>query len=118
MCLPIWTVAQRLARRLCPHCRHEVEPPALMARQGLERAWAPTGCPECHGTGYRGRIGLYEQFVVDEAVQEAFVNGASASKLREVARGNGFRTLWEIGLSAVAQGKTSPDELVRVAGED
>lgn len=114
----IGTVAQRLARRLCPHCRHEVEPPALMARQGLERAWAPTGCPECHGTGYRGRIGLYEQFVVDEAVQEAFVNGASASKLREVARGNGFRTLWEIGLSAVAQGKTSPEELVRVAGED
>ena len=51
-------------------------------------------------------------------MQEAFVNGASASKLREVARGNGFRTLWEIGLSAVAQGKTSPDELVRVAGED
>ena len=97
----IGTVAQRLARRLCPHCRHEVEPPALMARQGLERAWAPTGCPECHGTGYRGRIGLYEQFVVDEAVQEAFVNGASASKLREVARGNGFRTLWEIGLSTV-----------------
>ena len=46
----IGTVAQRLARRLCPHCRHEVEPPALMARQGLERAWAPTGCPECHGT--------------------------------------------------------------------
>ena len=46
------------------------------------------------------------------------MNGASASKLREVARGNGFRTLWEIGLSAVAQGKTSPEELVRVAGED
>jgi len=61
---------------------------------------------------------VYEQFVVDEAVQEAFVSGAPASKLREVARKNGFKTLWEIGLSAVQSGLTSPDELVRVAGED
>lgn len=114
----IGTVAQRLARRLCPHCRREIEPPAMMAQQGLTRAFEPVGCPECHNTGYRGRVGLYEQFVVDEAVQEAFVGGAPASKLREVARKNGFKTLWEIGLSAVQSGLTSPDELVRVAGEE
>ena len=114
----IGAVAQRLARRLCPHCMREVAPPAAMARQGLKRAFEPVGCSECHNTGYRGRIGLYEQFVVDEAVQEAFVAGATASRLREIAREGGFRTLWEIGLSAVEAGRTSPDELIRVAGEE
>ena len=114
----IGTVAQRLARRLCPHCRREITPPAMMAKQGLTRAFAPVGCSQCHNTGYRGRVGLYEQFVINEAIQEAFVAGAAASKLREIARESGFKTLWEIGLSAVQSGLTSPDELTRVAGED
>ena len=48
----------------------------------------------------------------------AFVAGAAASKLREIARESGFKTLWEIGMSAVQSGLTSPDELARVAGED
>ncbi|MBR4196451.1 MAG: type II/IV secretion system protein [Synergistaceae bacterium] len=114
----IGTVAQRLARRLCPHCRREITPPAMMQKQGLSRAFEPVGCSECHNTGYRGRVGLYEQFVINEAIQEAFVSGAPASKLREIARESGFKTLWEIGLSAVQSGLTSPDELARVAGED
>lgn len=114
----VGTVAQRLARRLCPHCRQEITPPAMMAKQGLTRAFAPVGCDKCHNTGYRGRVGLYEQFVINEAIQEAFVGGAPASKLREIARESGFKTLWEIGLSAVQSGLTSPDELARVAGED
>ena len=109
----IGTVAQRLA-----HCRREINPPAMMAKQGLSRAFEPVGCSECHNTGYRGRVGLYEQFVINEEIQEAFVGGAPASKLREIARKSGFKTLWEIGLSAVQSGLTSPDELARVAGED
>ena len=56
--------------------------------------------------------------MINEAIQEAFVGGAAASKLREIARESGFKTLWEIGLSAVQSGLTSPDELTRVAGED
>ncbi|MDR2137485.1 MAG: Flp pilus assembly complex ATPase component TadA [Synergistaceae bacterium] len=114
----IGTVAQRLARRLCPHCRRPVNPPAMMARQGVETAYEPVGCPQCNNTGYRGRLGLYEQFVVDEEIQEAVSAGATASKLREIARRRGFKTLWEIGLDAVSGGKTSPDELARVAGEE
>ena len=89
-----------------------------MAKQGLQRAFAPVGCDKCHNTGYKGRVGLYEQFVINEAIQEAFVSGAPASKLRDIARESGFKTLWEIGLSAVQSGLTSPDELARVAGED
>ena len=114
----IGTVAQRLARRLCPHCRREIEAPAMMAKQGLTRAFEPVGCSECNNSGYRGRVGLYEQFVINEEIQEAFVGGAPASKLRDIARKSGFKTLWEIGLSAVQSGLTSPDELARVAGEE
>ncbi|MDR1875475.1 MAG: GspE/PulE family protein [Synergistaceae bacterium] len=114
----IGTVAQRLARRLCAHCRRETTVPAVMARQGVKKAWEPAGCPKCHGTGYHGRVGLYEQFVINEEIQEAIAAGAPASKLREIARVQDFRTLWEIGLEAVESGKTSPDELVRVAGEE
>jgi type II secretory ATPase GspE/PulE/Tfp pilus assembly ATPase PilB-like protein len=114
----IGTVAQRLARRLCPHCRREIGVPAVMARQGVKTAYAPAGCPKCNETGYHGRLGLYEQFVINEEIQEAVVAGAPASKLREIARGHGFKTLWEIGLDAVESGKTSPEELVRVAGEE
>jgi type II secretory ATPase GspE/PulE/Tfp pilus assembly ATPase PilB-like protein len=114
----IGTVAQRLARRLCPHCRRPVDPPALMARQGLTMAYEPVGCPQCNNTGYRGRLGLYEQFVLNEEIQEAVSLGAPASKLREIARKRSFRTLWEIGLEAVSTGKTSPEELTRVAGEE
>ncbi|MBQ7192787.1 MAG: type II/IV secretion system protein, partial [Synergistaceae bacterium] len=114
----IGTVAQRLARRLCPHCRREILPPVMMMKQGLTKAFEAVGCQYCHNTGYRGRVGLYEQFVINEAIQEAFVAGAPVSKLREIARESGFKTLWEIGLSAVQSGLTSPDELTRVAGED
>jgi len=114
----IGTVAQRLARRLCPDCRTEIAPPALMARQGVKNAYGPAGCSKCNGTGYHGRLGLYEQFIINEEIQEAMTAGAPASKLREIARKEGFKTLWEIGLDAVNNGKTSPEELVRVAGED
>jgi type II secretory ATPase GspE/PulE/Tfp pilus assembly ATPase PilB-like protein len=114
----IGTVAQRLARRLCPHCRREAAPPAMMARQGLETAYAPVGCSKCNETGYRGRLGLYEQFVIDEEIQEAIAAGVPASKLREIARKRDFKTLWEIGIDAVRSGKTSPEELTRVAGEE
>jgi type II secretory ATPase GspE/PulE/Tfp pilus assembly ATPase PilB-like protein len=114
----IGTVAQRLARRLCTDCRREIDPPPLMTRQGVINAYEPAGCPKCNGTGYRGRLGLYEQFIINEEIQEAIASGAPASKLRETARSRGFKTLWEIGLEAVNSGRTSPDELIRVAGEE
>jgi len=90
----------------------------MMARQGVKKVYEPAGCPKCSDTGYYGRIGLYEQFAINEEIQEAITSGASVSKLREIARKDGFRTLWEIGIDAVKEGKTSPDELIRVAGEE
>ena len=112
------TIAQRLARRLCPHCRKEETAPHLMAKNGVEKVFRPVGCSKCNDTGYRGRLGLYEQFMITEEIRESIAAGEPVSKLREYARKDGFRTLWEIGLQAVATGKTSPEELMRVAGED
>jgi type II secretory ATPase GspE/PulE/Tfp pilus assembly ATPase PilB-like protein len=114
----IGTVAQRLARRLCLNCRREAAPSAMMARQGVKKVYEPAGCPKCGDTGYYGRLGLYEQFTMNEEIQEAIISGAPISKLRDLARKIGFKTLWEIGIDAVIEGKTSPEELIRVAGEE
>jgi len=114
----IGTIAQRLARRLCPHCKREDNAPQIIAKQGVQRVYKAVGCHKCNDTGYRGRLGLYEQFVITEEIREAIAAGEAVSKLREQARENGFKTLWEIGIQAVATGKTSPEELMRVAGEE
>jgi type II secretion system protein E len=113
----IGVVAQRLVRRICPACREETAVPPLLARRGLERAWRGRGCDACRNTGYRGRVGLYEQFVVDGDVQEAIAASRPAGALRALAREKGLRTLWELGFAKVRAGVTTPEELLRVAGE-
>lgn len=114
----VGVVAQRLVRRLCPHCRVEVDSvPSILAKQGVTKAWRPGGCDKCSGTGYRGRVGIYEQLLIDDLVQEAIARNAPSSEIRVLAEKQGFRTLWQIGLGLVARGVTSPEELIRVAGE-
>ncbi len=113
----VGVVAQRLVRRLCPHCRKPVDVPPLLARQGVSRAWGPAGCTKCSGTGYRGRVGIYEQLFVDDGIREAIARNAPPSEMRALAESQGFRTLWSIGLNLVEQGATSSEELIRVAGE-
>ncbi|MBQ9882577.1 MAG: Flp pilus assembly complex ATPase component TadA, partial [Synergistes sp.] len=110
-------VAQRLVRRICPHCRKEVVTPGFLQKNGINRAWRGEGCEFCGGTGYHGRFGLYEQFEVTPDIQEAIARSASAHELKEAARGNGFATLFELGLQAVREGETSPEEMLRVVGE-
>jgi len=115
----IGTVAQRLVRKVCPKCGEKSsDVPAMLARQGVRAVWRGRGCDYCMNTGYRGRVGLYEQFLVTEEIREAIAESKQASALREMARKSGFRTLWEIGLDAVARGLTTPEELARVAGDE
>ena len=89
----IGVVAQRLVRRICPKCRTQVEPPEVVHSHGVETAYRGRGCEYCNGTGYRGRVGLYEQFVVNNDIAEAISSSASLSKLRKLAKQNGLRTL-------------------------
>ena len=79
--------------------------------------WQGRGCEHCRHTGYRGRVGLYEQFVSSESIADAIARGASGAELRDLARAEGLITLWEQGLERVKEGTTTPDELTRVAGD-
>ena len=117
--------AQRLVRRLCPHC---ARPATVLPAIGAEAApWAArvlgdapaqwkeaVGCPQCQNTGYRGRVGIYELVPVDDEMRQAVVAGASHAQLRQMARERGHRLLREDGLLKAWQGVTSVDEVLRV----
>ena len=110
-------VAQRLVRRVCPHCKEKFDTTGVVRKNGVKHAWRGRGCEECGGTGYKGRFGLYEQFDVTPEIQEAIARGAQPHELRELARKGGFSTLLELGLKAVKDGETTPEEMLRVVGE-
>ena len=112
-------VAQRLVRRICPRCKIPTTPPKLLSEKyGLNEAWRGKGCEFCSFTGYKGRIGLFEQFEVTPPASDAIASGESMSKLRDIARDNGMRTLVELGAERVATGDTTPEEMMRVVGEE
>jgi type II secretory ATPase GspE/PulE/Tfp pilus assembly ATPase PilB-like protein len=97
-------LAQRLVRLLCPSC----------ARPGPDGTRVATGCEACRQTGYRGRAGLYELLVPDEAFRRAIVERASLGTLREIARASGTVFLAEAGEAQVRSGLTSRAEVLRV----
>lgn len=110
-------VAQRLVRKICPYCREAVRASGAIRKYGIETAWKGAGCERCGGVGYKGRFGLYEQFNVTPEIQEAIAKEASQQELRTLARKDGFSTLLELGLKAVKDGETTPEEMLRVIGE-
>jgi general secretion pathway protein E len=97
-------LAQRLLRRLCTECR----------QRDADGHWRAVGCPACGMSGYSGRTGIYELLEVDERLRAAIHEREGEQKLRELARGRGFRTLSEDGGRWVATGVTSAEELLRV----
>jgi general secretion pathway protein E len=96
--------AQRLVRKLCPHCK----------RQDGDGRWHPVGCAECSHTGYKGRTGVYELMVVDDALRGLIHNRAAESELFTAARAQGFVPMREDGERLVAEGITSLEEVLRV----
>jgi general secretion pathway protein E len=116
-------LAQRLVRRLCPHCKtaDDIEP-ALLQSSGLARfmpagqtqVYSAQGCAQCSHTGYRGRVAIHELLVLDSAIHKAILEGADATTLHQTARTQGMLTLYEDGLRKVASGITSLDEVLRV----
>lgn len=105
-------LAQRLVRRLCVHCR----------TQGVDAhgqpEWRAVGCPLCANSGYKGRTGIHELFVVDDRVRALIHEGQGEPALREAARVARMRTLREDGMRWVAQGITTREEILRVTGDD
>jgi type IV pilus assembly protein PilB len=117
-------VAQRLVRKLCENCRTLYSPPPdVLQALNITRydlAWPmyhATGCPECRGTGYRGRIGIYEIMNVSSRISRLISQHADENVIRDAALEEGMTTLGEDGLEKVKAGLTSPDELLRVVTE-
>jgi type IV pilus assembly protein PilB len=114
-------VAQRLARLLCAHCkRRVVVPQATLTESGFRvgtdlEAYEPLGCPRCHGSGYRGRLGIYSVMVLSERIKEMVVSLAPEAEIASVAIQEGMLTLRQSGLEKVRAGLTSIEEVARVA---
>lgn len=116
-CLKL-VIAQRLVRRLCPHCRYpQVEilhfPTTIWPEPLIP--WRAAGCEHCFG-GYYGRIGVYELLKITPEIQNALMQNASVIQLADIAQQQGQTTLLQAGLELVAQGITSLEELYRVVG--
>jgi type IV pilus assembly protein PilB len=118
-------LAQRLARKLCAHCcemynpsvdellRNRVSPDVAAASDGMA-FYRKRGCPRCGQTGYKGRIGIFQLFVMSEELESLAVKRANREDIETMAIEQGMRTLWDDGLSKVMSGTTSLEELGRV----
>jgi type IV pilus assembly protein PilB len=118
-------LAQRLARKLCTHCcemytpttdemiKARVSPDVAAAADGVV-FYRKKGCPRCSQTGYKGRVGVYQLLVMSEQLESLAASKSSREELERAAIEEGMRTLWDDGLSKVAAGLTSLEELARV----
>lgn len=129
-------MAQRLVRKLCAACRKE-RPATPEERKTIDLILgglsskefvpqktdmvydaSPEGCPECHGRGYKGRIGIFEAIFMDRAIEEVLRNKPSEREVAEAAKPQGIPTLQQDGIIKVLRGVTSLDELRRVIDID
>ena len=115
-------LAQRLVRRLCRKCREPEEAPAsLRERFGLDRLaggdpiilYHPRGCPECRGTGFRGRRAIAELLVPNRTTDRLIFDGADDTAIERAAIEGGMRPIFDSGLLAVLEGDTTIEEVVR-----
>lgn len=119
-------LAQRLIRKICPDCKQpytptDVELRALnLSTSNLAEARFSKGhgCDRCRGTGYRGRAGIFEIFVVDDEMRHLINEGVPVSKIRQRARDLGMRTLREDGIRKVVSGMTTPEEVISATMSD
>ncbi|HRF02859.1 MAG TPA: ATPase, T2SS/T4P/T4SS family [Pirellulaceae bacterium] len=118
-------MAQRLLRRLCPHCREAYRPD----RDDLPRdfpwekfadgvLYRPRGCRECRNVGYRGRMGVYELLVNNEEIRELAHDRRSSWEIKQAALRAGMRTLRDDGWAKAMRGETSADEVLRITKSD
>ena len=119
-------VAQRLTRKICKQCKKPYTPDSKELRSlniSAQQAASATfmhgeGCPNCNATGFRGRIGIFEMFVVNEEIQRMIYDNAGTSKLRDKARALGMRTMREDGIRKVTSGQTTIEEVVSITVGD
>jgi general secretion pathway protein E/type IV pilus assembly protein PilB len=119
-------LAQRLVRRNCPACRAPTEPDEKLLNslgirpdQSADASYMlGEGCSKCSGTGFRGRVGIFEMFNVNEELQQMIYENASLVALRDKAREMGMRTMREDGVRKVIAGVTTPGEVLHATVSD
>jgi type IV pilus assembly protein PilB len=119
-------LAQRLVRKTCTECKEpqELNPQALV-EMGMTpeeakstKGYKGKGCERCSGTGYKGRIALYEVMPLGEDLKELILEGGSSGELKRAAREAGMKTLRESGLHKIREGITTAEEVLRVTAAD
>jgi general secretion pathway protein E len=118
-------LAQRLVRVLCTQCREAYEPSAEeLAELGVRapprpvRVYRPGACERCNHTGYRGRVGIFELMLIDDAIRELIAQNIDAKRIKRQAVSNGMRTLRGDGARKVLRGVTSIAEVLRATEEE
>lgn len=119
-------LAQRLARKICSECKEEVEAPvSAFVEAGMTeeeakkvKCFKGEGCSTCNGTGYKGRIAFYEVMPFTETIKELVLNGANTSDLKRAMINDGVKTLRMSGLTMIAKGVTTLEEVLRVTMAD
>jgi type IV pilus assembly protein PilB len=115
--------AQRLVRRLCPQCKADVTKDIhsqSLVEAGFEQEEVPSlrvhgarGCRACNGTGYKGRVGLYEVMEITEGIRDLIMVGATAVEIKRKALEEGMLTLRMSGLEKIKNGVTTVEEVLR-----
>ncbi|HEY0839235.1 MAG TPA: type II secretion system ATPase GspE [Vulgatibacter sp.] len=123
------SMAQRLVRTLCKHCKQPYEPtpeeleevgitPEIMARHGTGALMKAVGCQECNGLGYRGRTGIYELMLIDDEIRQMILKNVDSNTIKKYAIAAGMMPLRDHGAVKVARGTTSAAEVLRVVQDD
>jgi type IV pilus assembly protein PilB len=118
----ILVIAQRLARKICPHCKEPYQYPPEVLREvsftdeeiARLQTFKGEGCEKCNYTGYKGRVAIYEVLEMLPEIRDTVIKGKNSDEIREIARKYGMRTLREIGRIKIAKGITTPEEVLRV----
>ena len=117
-------IAQRLVRLVCPACKAPASyPAATLAKVGLvagrrrRRSFKGAGCEACGQTGYRGRTGVFEILMIDQAMHDLIGDRADSRRIRDAAVRSGFKSIRDDALSKAVLGQTTLDEVIRVSYE-
>ncbi|PIR37986.1 MAG: type II secretion system protein GspE [Candidatus Zambryskibacteria bacterium CG10_big_fil_rev_8_21_14_0_10_42_12] len=121
-------IGQRLVRTICNSCKTkkqltDLEKESIQGMEGADvlqhthEVYHGTGCDECTGSGYKGRMGIYEVMPIDEPIREAMLRRCSSTEMRKIAIQNGMKSMIKDGFNKVASGKTTLEEVLRVIHE-
>jgi len=115
-------IAQRLVRRICEDCKEPYKPTVteleeLGLKEGDYTFYRGKGCDSCLGTGYKGRIGIFEVLEIDDDLKSLIIKTQDAGPIRKLAKEKGFFTMMEDGIRKIIKGITTPQEVISVIKE-